>query len=307
MLKNLLRWYDGAARPLPWRAPGTSPWAILVCEVMSQQTPVARVEPAWRAWLERWPTPADLAAAAPADVLIMWDRLGYPRRALRLRECAIALVEGHGGQVPRTREELLALPGIGPYTADALLAFAFQQRSVVLDTNIRRVLARVYDGVALPPAHQTILERTRADALVPADGPSAARWNAALMELGALVCTAREPACSGCPLRAECRWVAAGKPQNAAPRTTQKFTGTQREARGKIMAVLRARRGGCSRPDLLRASHLSEERFAPALASLLEDGLAQESEGRYRLPIAAGAATGVAGVGGATGAIQNLS
>lgn len=298
MLKNLLSWYDGAARPLPWRAPGTSPWAILVCEVMSQQTPVARVAPAWRAWLDRWPTPAALATAAPADVLIMWGRLGYPRRALRLRECAIALVERHGGQVPRTREDLLALPGIGPYTADALLAFAFQQRSVVLDTNIRRVLARVYDGVALPPAHQTVRERTRADALVPADGPGAARCNAALMELGALVCTAREPACAICPLRAECHWLAAGKPQNAAPRTTQKFTGTQREARGKIMAVLREHRGGYTRPDLLRASHLSEKRFVPALASLIEDGLAQEVAGRYHLPIAAGASAG---------AVQNVS
>ncbi|MDE1536359.1 MULTISPECIES: HhH-GPD family protein [Actinotignum] len=296
MLKNLLRWYDGAARSLPWRAPGTSPWAILVCEVMSQQTPVARVAPAWRAWLERWPTPTDLAAAAPADVLIMWDRLGYPRRALRLRECAIALVERHGGRVPRTREELLALPGIGPYTADALLAFAFQERSVVLDTNIRRVLARVYDGVALPPTHQTVRERERAAALVPTDGPGAARWNAALMELGALVCTAREPACSGCPLRAECRWLAAGKPKNAAPRTTQKFTGTQREARGKIMAVLRKRRGGCSRADLVRGSKLPEERFAPALTSLLKDGLAQENAGRYCLPVAESATAGVAQV-----------
>ncbi|WP_434700517.1 hypothetical protein [Trueperella pyogenes] len=142
----LTRWYARNARPLPWRET-TDPWAILVCEIMSQQTPVARVEPVWRAWLKRWPSPADLAAASPAEILIAWDRMGYPRRALRLQEAAIAIAER--GTFPSTYDDLLALPGVGPYTAAAVIAFAFGGHSVVLDTNIRRVLAR-WHGDALP-------------------------------------------------------------------------------------------------------------------------------------------------------------
>src|SRR5659263_416701 len=126
------RWYAGHARALPWRDPECSPWGVLVSEVMLQQTPVSRVEPVWRSWLESWPTPAGLAAASPADALRAWGRLGYPRRALRLIECARMVVNRHGGDVPRGYDELTALPGVGDYTASAVLAFGFGERAVVL-------------------------------------------------------------------------------------------------------------------------------------------------------------------------------
>ncbi|TKR22459.1 A/G-specific adenine glycosylase, partial [Cellulomonas hominis] len=196
---DVVAWFDAHARDLPWRHPDRTPWGVLVSEVMLQQTPVVRVEPAWRAWFARWPEPADLAAASPADVLRAWDRLGYPRRALRLQECARAVVERHGGVVPSDADALLALPGIGEYTAAAVRAFAFGLRSVVLDTNVRRVLARVAAGAALPAPALTVGERRLAQAFVPADDARAARWAAASMELGALVCTARSPRCGACP------------------------------------------------------------------------------------------------------------
>ncbi|MBM7825920.1 A/G-specific adenine glycosylase [Arcanobacterium pluranimalium] len=280
----LLPWYEQNGRDLPWRHPQITPWAIVVCEVMSQQTPVNRVLPAWAQWMERWPTPADLAAASPAEVLIAWDRLGYPRRALRLHECAQVLVRDYDGALPHTRQELLALPGIGAYTADAVLAFAYQQYSVVLDTNIRRVLAR-WHGAALPPPSQTVFERERACVFVPQDATHAAHWNAAIMEFGALVCTARDPRCKNCPVQNGCLWFQEGKPADsyAHQRTTQKFTGTHREARGKIMAVLRSR-SHVSKTQLFEHSGLSQERFESALASLKDDGLLTATDEVYSLP-----------------------
>lgn len=233
-------WFREHGRDLPWRGE-VSPWAVLVSEVMLQQTPVVRVEPRWRDWLERWPTAADLAAAPRAEVLAAWDSLGYPRRALRLQECAREIVSRHGGRVPGTEEDLLALPGIGPYTAAAVVAFAFGRRSVVLDTNVRRVISRWADGRALPPAHLGSAERERAARLVPADDAGAAEWAAASMELGALVCTARSPRCSDCPLRERCAWALAGFPADAhaATRRRQPFEGTDRQRRGRIMRRLR--------------------------------------------------------------------
>ena len=334
---SLIVWFARHGRPLPWREPGTSAWAILVCEVMSQQTPVVRVLPAWDEWMKRLPTPRDLAAASPAEVLLAWGRLGYPRRALRLQECATVVAQEYGNTLPRNREELLALPGIGPYTADAIIAFAYRKRSTVLDTNIRRVLARLH-GEELPPPHMKKDEIARAEKIIPRDDEYAAQWNAAIMELGALVCSPRTPACESCPLRAQCRWFAAGKPRNAAPRRTQKFTGTHREARGKIMAILRSEHRapeetpplsriietqphgmsesnaasgktptahsnkapinhkqvkthtttttahGIPYNELLTATALPESRFAPALRSLLQDGLAQRNGELYALP-----------------------
>ena len=147
LVATLVDWYAEARRDLPWRRPGTSAWAVLVCEVMSHQTPVARVVPAWQAWLERWPTPTALADDSPGEAVRMWGRLGYPRRALRLHEAAVAVRDRHDGHVPTTYEDLLALPGVGPYTAGATAAFAHGRRVVVLDVNIRRVPARVHDGV----------------------------------------------------------------------------------------------------------------------------------------------------------------
>ncbi|BDZ41329.1 hypothetical protein GCM10025865_06280 [Paraoerskovia sediminicola] len=188
---------------------------VVVSEVMLQQTPVSRVEPRWREWMERWPTPAALAAATTADVLRAWDRLGYPRRALRLRTCAEAVVDRHGGRVPETEAELLALPGIGTYTAAAVVAFAFGGRSVVVDTNVRRVLARTVVGTALPPPTPRAAELALAARLVPDDPTAAAAWAAASMELGATVCTARAPRCPACPVADLCRWRLAGSPRTS--------------------------------------------------------------------------------------------
>ena len=282
----LTSWYCTYARDLPWRHKGTTPWGILVCEVMSQQTPVARIAPQWEEWMRRWPRPQDMATASPAQVLIAWDRLGYPRRALRLLECAQEITDRFGGHVPAQRADLLSLPGIGPYTADALLAFAFKHYSVVLDTNIRRVLAR-WHGCALPAPHQTKAELARATSYVPCDPAQAAAWNGALMEFGALICTASRPRCDQCPVRHECAWRHLGYPDDpyAAKRTTQKFSGTQREARGKIMAALRQPGVSSSQTDLLAHSKLSSERFYPALAALVAEGLvAVDSQERYSLP-----------------------
>ena len=255
----VLRWYAKHGRDLPWRAPDCTPWGVLVSEVMLQQTPVARVEPVWRAWQARWPGPAELAVASAADVLYLWAGLGYPRRALRLQECAREVLARHGGQVPSTEEELLALPGVGTYTAAAVRAFAFGRRSVVVDTNVRRVLARALGGEALAPPSPTRAEHARAAAVVPDDDATAAQWSVALMELGALVCTARSPACERCPIAELCAWRAAGYPPDAhaEKRRGQGWAGTDRQARGRMMRLLRdafaAGRATVPEADLLAA------------------------------------------------------
>src|SRR5262249_32277639 len=186
----LLDWYREHARDLPWRRPDAGPWAVLVSEIMLQQTPVARVLPAYQAWLARWPRPADLAADPPGEAVRMWGKLGYPRRALRLRECAVAIAERHGGAVPSEVDDLLALPGIGSYTARAVAAFAFGRRCPVVDTNVRRVVARAAAGAGDAGLPSTARDLTEVEALLPADPPRAARLSAALMELGQVVCTA---------------------------------------------------------------------------------------------------------------------
>lgn len=287
----VLTWYDGSARDLPWRREGTSPWGVLVSEVMSQQTPVARVVPVWQEWMRRWPGPADLAPAPTAHVLRVWGTLGYPRRALRLIECAQAVVEHHDGAVPTERDALLALPGVGEYTAGAVMAFAHGRRALVLDTNVRRVLARSVGGQALPAPSLTRVERERAQGLLPRSDQRAARWSAAVMELGALVCTAREPRCDACPWGEQCAWVASGRPADvhAARRRTQAWHGTDRQARGRIMAVLRAADPEVSvgRRELLAAVSGSDPaQPARALSGLLADGLvATDDDGvTIRLP-----------------------
>lgn len=285
-------WFAAHARDLPWRRPGTTPWGVLVSEVMSQQTPVARVAPAWEQWMARWPTPADLAAAAPADVLRAWQRLGYPRRALRLRECAAEIVARFGGVVPATEEELLALPAVGAYTAAAVVSFAHRGRALVLDTNVRRVLGRVVAGRALPPPGLTAGERAGAAELLPADPAASVRWNEGVMELGALVCTARSPRCGACPLAEHCRWRRAGCPPDelAGRRRTQAWHGTDRQARGRLMARLRELPDGATlgTKELLaplREGAADPAQAARALASLHTDGLvAEPSPGRWALP-----------------------
>lgn len=279
--RDLLRWYAASARELPWRT-GASPWGILVCEVMGQQTPMSRVVPRWRDWMERWPTPCALAAAPQADVLRAWDRLGYPRRALQLQRCAVEVCSLGG--VPRDEQALRALPGIGPYTAAAVAAFAFGARTPVLDTNVRRVLARLH-GEASPPSTITVAERARAEALLPDDG-SAPRVSEALMELGALVCTP-VPRCGDCPLAAHCRWLEAGRPPSTRPtRRPQRWAGTDRQSRGRILATLRAADTAWVAPEvLLGDARVSDEAGQPerALASLVRDGLVTRGPGGYAL------------------------
>jgi len=283
LVSTLLRWFDRHERPLPWRS--TTPWGVLVSEFMLQQTPVDRVLPVWQAWMDRWPTPADLAAAPTGDALRAWGRLGYPRRAQRLHLTARVIVDEHGGQVPSDAESLRALPGVGEYTAAAVQAFAFQRRAVVLDTNVRRVVARSVHGVAQPTAHLTAAERTRADALWPRTHQRSARWSAAVMEFGALVCTARAPACAECPVRATCRWTLAGQPAAPSPTRRQaEYTGSDRQARGRIMAVLRDSAGSVP-PSAIEAAWPDAAQRDRALAALLDEGLVRRApRGRFALP-----------------------
>lgn len=282
----VLAWFDAHRRDLPWRADARTPWSVLVSEVMLQQTPVSRVLPVWRDWQHRWPGPAELAAAGHDEVLRAWGRLGYPRRALRLHACAVAVVERHGGVVPDDEAALLALPGVGEYTAAAVLAFAFGRRAVVLDTNVRRVLARAIDAAALPAPHLTAAERARAEALVPADDETSARWNAAVMELGALVCTARSPACVACPIADRCAWLAEGSPPDAlaATRRRQPWHGTDRQARGAVMALLRDAPTGATTPEALARTWPDAVQRERVVAGLVADGLAEPDGGGLRLP-----------------------
>jgi A/G-specific adenine glycosylase len=280
-----LRWFAGAARDLPWRSPDTTAWGVLVSEFMLHQTPVARVEPVYRDWLRRWPTPAALAAE-PAGVAIQaWGRLGYPRRALRLHSSAVAITLRHGGIVPDTVEELQALPGVGAYTARAVAAFAYGQRVPVVDTNVRRLVARAVLGLAEAGPATTTADLARVEALLPRAAARAARASAAFMELGALVCTARNPDCDGCPLRRDCAWHQRGRPDSTVPRRRSPgYQGTDRQARGVLLALCRATPTGVEQgtleaawPDLAQARR--------ALAGLVQDGLIVENgDGRYGLP-----------------------
>ena len=282
--ERIVDWYATAARDLPWRRPDTDPWAVLVSEVMLQQTPVARVEPVWREWMTRWPTPAALAAASPAEVIRAWGKLGYPRRALRLRETAVALTERHGGVVPADVAALEALPGIGTYTARAVACFGHGQPQPVVDTNVRRVVARLVHGRAeAAPARAADL--TDVAALAPADPERAVRFSVAVMELGALVCVARTPRCAACPVRGDCAWRLAGAPtSDGPPRRVQRFAGTDRQVRGRLLDVLRAAEGPVAAPQLDAAWDDAAQR-SRCLDSLLTDGLVEQTRGgRFRLP-----------------------
>jgi len=271
---SLLEWYDEHARELPWRGPSASPWSVLVSELMLQQTPVARVLPVHEEWLRRWPTPADLAAEPAGEAVRAWGRLGYPRRALRLHAAATTIVERHEGQVPEEYADLLALPGVGDYTAAAVATFAFGRRHVVLDTNVRRVLARLLTGQELPAPSVTRAERDRAAAVLPADEPTAATWSIALMELGALVCTARSPSCGDCPVSTLCAWRVAGYPAYDGPaRPAQAWAGTDRQCRGRLLAVLRDSDGPVHE-SRLEPVWADPAQRARCLAGLIEDGLA---------------------------------
>ena len=282
LLEPVLDWYAVAARDLPWRRPGTSPWAVMVSEFMLQQTPVARVLPVYDAWMERWPTPADLAAEPSGEAVRAWGRLGYPRRALRLHACAVAITDQHGGEVPDRYDALRALPGIGDYTAAAIASFAFGRAHAVLDTNVRRVLGRAVCATELPPPSVTRAERDLATSLVPEPHPE--RWAVAVMELGALVCTANAPRCDACPIVDRCAWHAAGRPAyDGPPRRGQSYAGTDRQCRGRLLAVVRETDRPVTRAALDAAWPAGAQRER-ALASLLADGLLVRCADRYALP-----------------------
>ncbi len=318
--REITAWYASNARQLPWREESATPWAVMVSEFMLQQTPVVRVLPVWEAWMKRWPTPAALAADPVGEAVKAWGRLGYPRRALRLHAAALVITTEHGGKVPGSEDRLLALPGVGTYTAAAIACFAFGIPTVVVDTNIRRVHARLVGGKALPEPNQNAAELALAQRLLPESSPADATatklanaWNIAVMELGALVCTARAPRCQGCPVMQQCAWIAAGRPEPHYKPKGQPWHGTDRQVRGAMMAVLRHSEAPVDRADLLEVPDLAvdtgrrlnpareagerhrawtdlhalpaaSEQRERAFASLLADGLAKQGADGVSLP-----------------------
>ncbi|MGH9274856.1 MAG: A/G-specific adenine glycosylase [Acidimicrobiales bacterium] len=278
----VLAWWDGRRRELPWRET-RDPWAVLVCEVMAQQTQVARVAERWAPFLERFPTPAACAAAPTAEVLRWWSGLGYNRRALSLHRCAVAVVERHGGALPRTLIELLALPGIGPYTARAVLAFAFEEDAAAVDTNTARVLAR-WEGRRL----------TAREAQAAADGAlptgRAWAWNQAMLDLGSLVCVRRAPDCVRCPAHPWCAWHEAG---HAAPDPADgsagvsgrqsRFEGSDRQGRGRLVEALRTRDVTTADLAMVMGWPDDPDRAERVAATVLGDGLASRDSRAYRL------------------------
>ncbi|MDQ3404204.1 MAG: A/G-specific adenine glycosylase [Actinomycetota bacterium] len=282
---EVVDWFDRNARDLAWRAPGTSGWGVLVSEIMLQQTPVARVEPIWLQWMARWPLPSDLAAETQGEIVRAWGKLGYPRRALRLHSAAAVIAESHDDVVPADIDILLALPGIGAYTARAVVAFAYGKRAPVVDTNVRRVVARAVHGAGDAGPPSTTRDMADVEALLPEDAGRAAVASAALMELGAVLCTARAPRCGDCPILSTCAWHRAGRPAYAGPaKAVQRFAGTDRQVRGLLLDVLRGRTepAAKARLDIVWPDPTQRDR---CLHSLLVDGLVEQtSTGMFALP-----------------------
>ncbi|MCG8917809.1 A/G-specific adenine glycosylase [Actinokineospora sp. PR83] len=284
-LADLTDWFDRTARDLAWRRPGTTGWGVLVSEIMLQQTPVARVEPIWLEWMARWPVPSALAAASQGEVLRAWGKLGYPRRALRLHAAATAIATDHGDVVPADVDTLLGLPGIGAYTARAVAAFAYGQRCPVVDTNVRRVVARAVHGAGDAGPPSTTRDLADVAKLLPQDPATAAKASAALMELGAVVCVARGPRCADCPVFHACAWQHNGRPAYDGPaKAVQRFAGTDRQVRGLLLDVLRgsAEPASKARLDLAWSDAGQRDR---CLDSLLVDGLVEQTaNGMFALP-----------------------
>ena len=277
--KPIVNWFKRNKRDLPWRT--TTPWGVMVSEYMLQQTPVNRVLPKWIEWMDRWPTPKDLAAATPAQVITAWGRLGYPRRALRLHAAAQIIAEDFNNEVPEDLETLQTLPGIGEYTAAAIAAFAFDQRTLVMDVNIRRVLTRVIDGNEHPKPAPTSREKARRLALLPEK--NAHIWAAATMELGALVCTSKNPKCELCPVISACNWRKNGYPKSDLIRKSQDWHGTDRKCRGTIVQALRENESLTE--NAIKKLWPEESQVERALKTLQEDLLIEAiSRKRYRLP-----------------------
>jgi A/G-specific adenine glycosylase len=281
---ELLEWYDRSRRDLPWREPGVSAWQILVSEFMLQQTPVTRVLPIWPDWVRRWPTPSATAAASAADVLRAWGKLGYPRRAKRLHECATVIARHYGDVVPDDVDTLLTLPGVGSYTARAVACFAYGQRVPVVDTNVRRVVARAVYGLADAGSPSATRDHEDVAALLPND-EVAPHFSVALMELGAIVCTARTPRCGLCPL-SECAWRHAGYPPALGPaRRVQTYAGTDRQVRGLLLDILRLNDFPVTRSQLDVVWLTDAQQRDRALDSLLADGLVTRTlDGLFALP-----------------------
>ena len=281
----LLSWFSTRQRDLSWRRT-RDPWKILVSELMLQQTQVARVVPRFESFVARWPTAAACAAAPVSEVVQAWSGLGYNRRAVNLHRCAQLVVDQHGGALPEDLGALLALPGIGPYTARAVLVFAFEAAGHgVLDTNAARVLAR-WHGRSLSPREA----QAAADASVP-DGRSWA-WNQAMLDLGATVCRARQPHCHDCPVATTCSWWVAGDPavdpaigSAGVSGRQSRFVGSDRQGRGRLVEALRT--GPVPAAELALTMGWSDdpERAARVAATLVADGLAVEAEdGNWHLP-----------------------
>lgn len=280
----LIAWYRDNARDLPWRRPGFGAWGTLVSEFMLQQTPVNRVIPHLEAWLERWPTPAALAADPPAEAVRQWANLGYPRRALWLHRAAVEIRDRHDGVVPRDVDQLLALTGIGDYTARAVAVFAYGERHPVVDTNTRRVLARAIDGRSQPgpPSKRDLAAMS---AILPVEREASAIVDAAAMELGATVCVARIPRCDACPIADRCAWRAAGYPDTGDDRRRQaRYEGSDRQARGAVLKTLRDAAPREVRLTEVIADWPDALQRDRAIDSLVADGLAEASEGCLRLP-----------------------
>ena len=288
LTSELLIWYRANARNLPWRRPQFheqyGAWGTLVSEFMLQQTPVTRVIPHLEAWLNRWPTPTSMSRATPAEVVQQWANLGYPRRALWLHRTAIEIAARHGGEVPRDVDALLALSGIGDYTARAVAAFAFGDRHPVVDTNTRRVLARALDGRSQPGAAAR-RDLAAMAALLPEEDAESAVFNAAMMELGAVVCTARAPRCERCPVVDACAWVAAGRPDTGDERRRQaRYEGSDRQARGAVLKVLRDADRAELPADAVIPDWSDARQRDRAIDSLVADGLVEASGEMLRLP-----------------------
>lgn len=279
---SVCSWFDDNARPLPWRS--STPWGVVVSEFMLQQTPVHRVEPVWWDWITRWPTPRALASEPSGEAVRAWGRLGYPRRALRLHATAQQVSDQYDGRVPSREGELRALPGVGEYTAAAIRAFAFGLESIVLDVNVRRVISRAWSGIDEPPSHLSAVERTLANSLATAaDDPSA--WAAASMELGAIVCTKKRPQCSSCPLKRTCVWRTAGfPPSDPGPKRQPRYEGSDRQARGRILSVLRETETAVDSGLLVNMS-ADPDQMIRALESLESEGLVRRVGGAFALPL----------------------
>ena len=277
--KTIIDWFKKNKRDLPWRK--SDPWGILVSEIMLQQTPVQRVLPVYNEWMKRWPTAAHLAKASPAEVITAWGRLGYPRRALRLHECAKVITNDYKGVIPNTESELRKLPGIGEYTAAAMVAFAFEGSSLVLDINIRRLFSRLYKGEESPTSAPTKAERIEYANYVPKKSPHL--WAAATMELGALICTAKNPVCGRCPVAGQCQWRNLDYPASTRVKRAQTWHGTDRQCRGTVVQALRDNSVLTKREILLLWDVPSQ--VEKAILTLLDDGLIEERKKyTYSLP-----------------------